>query len=192
MNRHAGREVSDGLVEALQVLRGELSTAMRERWDRDLPFEELLADRWERAGRLGFGEGSSIYATAYVYGPVRAGRDVWIGPFVVLDGTGGLTIGDGATISAGVQVYSHDTVRRTLTGGVAQIDRSPVSIGDRSYLGADVIVARGVQIGHHVVIGAGSFVNRDVPDFAVAVGTPCRVIGHVELRGDGDAVLVYP
>jgi acetyltransferase-like isoleucine patch superfamily enzyme len=51
----------------------------------------------------------------------------------------------------------------------------PTAIGPGSWLGARVTVMEGVQIGQGSVIGAGSVVNRDVPDFAVAVGTPARV-----------------
>lgn len=76
-------------------------------------------------------------------------------------------------------------------GGVAPIERAPVKVGRRTYLGASTVVAKGVVIDDHVVIGANSFVNRDVPDFAIAVGSPCRIIGHVKLAEDGTVELQY-
>lgn len=179
------------LQAELSALRDELRRRTRDRWDRDLPFAELLDDRWERARALGFGEGSSIYASAYVYGAVTVGTDTWIGPFVLLDGTGGLTIGSHCSISAGVQIYTHDTVRRSLSGGTAPIERAPVAIGDSTYLGAQAVVGKGVTIGDHAVIGANAFVNQDVAPYAIAVGTPCRVIGSVRIDDDGAIRLDY-
>ncbi|GID60415.1 galactoside O-acetyltransferase [Actinoplanes couchii] len=52
----------------------------------------------------------------------------------------------------------------------------PISIGDRVWIGSNVVVLPGVTIGHGAVIGAGSVVSRDIPPMTVAVGTPCRVV----------------
>ncbi len=68
------------LVDPLRALHVTLRDEMRLRWNRDLPLEELLFDRWERARYLGFGAGASIYHTSYVFGDVRVGANTWIGP----------------------------------------------------------------------------------------------------------------
>lgn len=179
------------LDEELTDLYGLRRRQVRDKWDRDLPFDELLFDRWERARSLGFGEGSSIYHLSYVYGDVTVGEHTWIGPFTLLDGSGGLRIGSHCDISAGVHIYTHDTVRRVLTAGVAEVERSPVTIGDCCHIGSQSVIARGVTIGDHSVIGGGSFVNRDILPYTVAVGSPCRPIGRVEVDGDGIVNLVY-
>ena len=179
------------LDEELRRLHARLRDGMVERFDRDLPLPELLSDRWERARQLGFGEGSSIYASAYVYGRISVGAGTWIGPNVILDGSGGLRIGSGCDLSAGVQVYTHDTVERVLSEGRAEIARSPVTIEDHVHVGAAAVIGRGVTIGHHSVIGACAFVNRDVPPFTVALGVPARAVGRVEIGEDGRVSLVY-
>lgn len=179
------------LEDELGRLHERLRSEMVERFDRDLPLQELLVDRWERARTLGFGEGSSIYASAYVYGDVRVGRDTWIGPHALLDGSGRLEIGAGCNLSAGVQVYTHDTVERVLSEGRREISRAPTRIGDHCHLGAAAVVAKGVSIGHHSVIGACAFVNRDVDPFSVVAGVPARRIGRVVVADDGDVSLVY-
>ncbi|HSK92564.1 MAG TPA: acyltransferase [Candidatus Angelobacter sp.] len=179
------------LEEELRRLHARLRDEMVDRFDRDLPLLELLDDRWERARRLGFGAGSSVYASAYVYGSVAVGGGTWIGPNVILDGSGVLVIGAGCDISAGAQIYTHDTVARVLSEGRAEIERSPVTIEDHVHVGAGAVVARGVTIGHHAVIGACAFVNRDVPPHSVAVGVPARPVGRVEIADDGRVSLVY-
>ena len=105
-------------LETLRAAYDRLRADIRARLKRDLLLEELLFDRWERARALGFGEGTSIYHNSYVYGDVRLGKYTWIGPFTILDGTGGgLTIGDHCSISAGVQIYTHDSVAWAVSGG---------------------------------------------------------------------------
>ena len=128
------------LFDALTSLVAHRREAMRDNWHRDLPFQELLSDRWKRAEKLGFGEGASIYETSFVYGDVKVGRNTWIGPYTLLDGSGGLTIGDFCSISAGVQIYTHDTVKWAVTGGKAAYERAPVTIGDCCHIGANVVV----------------------------------------------------
>jgi acetyltransferase-like isoleucine patch superfamily enzyme len=182
--------MGEPLHARLTALISEQRQEKGARWDRDLPLDELFSDRWERARRLGFGEGANIYGSAYVYGDVSVGEKTWIGPYTVLDGSGGLTIGEGCNISAGAQIYTHDTIQQVLTDGAAGIDRAPVSIGAFCHIGPQAVIAKGVTIGDHSVIGAHAFVNRDIPAYTVAVGVPCRPIGRVEVA-DGRATLVY-
>ena len=149
-------------------------TAVRARWDRTLPFGDYIVDRWQKARELGFGEGTSIYDSALVFGEVRVGRETWIGPFTILDGSGGLEIGDNCSISAGVQIYTHDTIERATSGATAQ--RAPVRIGHNCYIGPNAIITKGTRIGDGCVVGANSLVNRSLPDRVRARGTPARIV----------------
>lgn len=165
------------LLEDLRALwtarRKEVDAAHR----RTLPFGDYVVDRWEKARALGFGEGASIYDSALVIGDVSVGEQTWIGPLVILDGSGGLRIGSYCSISAGVQVYSHDTVQWAVSGGKAESERAATAIGDRCYIGPNSIIAKGVTIGDGCVIGAGSVVLDSIPAGMKAVGAPCRVVG---------------
>ena len=152
---------------------------MHRRWNRTLPFGDYMVNRWEKARILGFGEGASIYDSALVIGDVKVGRFTWVGPQTLLDGSGGLSIGDHCSISAGVQIYSHDTVQWAVTGGECGPDRAPTQIGSNCYLGPNTVVAKGVTIGDRCIIGANSLVLRDIPSGSKAYGTPCRVVGQV-------------
>jgi acetyltransferase-like isoleucine patch superfamily enzyme len=171
----------DDLVQLHRAVDEELRTA----WDRSLSFQDGTFDRWERARRLGFGEGASIYDSAAVFGNVTVGANSWIGPNTLLDGSGGgLHIGEWCCISAGVQIYTHDTVLRSLSGGaVERATAGPTSVGDCSYLGPVSVVRAGVVIGSMCVVATGSFVNRDVPDRTVVGGSPAKVLGRVVGEG---------
>lgn len=114
---------------------------------------------------------------AWIVGEPEIGPGCWIGAFTVIDGSGGLVIGEGCDISAGAQIYTHSTVRRVLAEGAADIDRAPTRIGAHVHLGAGAIVLMGASIGDHCVIGAGAVVPQftEVPSWAVVVGVPGRV-----------------
>lgn len=157
----------------------EIDEAMREQHNRSLPFNEEFTDRWERAKKLGFGEGSSIYDNSYVYGEPKVGAKCWIGPQTVIDASGGLEIGSGCTISVGVQIYSHDNVLQTISGGNEPIERDKTTIGNHVYIGPNVVITRGSTIGNHCVVGAFAMVKGNIPDNSVVVGAPGRVIGTV-------------
>lgn len=182
----AGKKMTqiEDLHRSLRRLYKTLCNRAKKKWHRDLPCDELLFDRWERAESLKFGRGASIYHNSYVYGEVSVGEGTWIGPFTILDGTGGLSIGKYCSISAGVQVYTHDSVRWALTGGREKYEYQPVEIGNYCYIGPQTIVAKGVKIGEQSVIGACSLVNRDIPPKTIAAGSPCRKIGVVEQHPD--------
>lgn len=162
----------------LRLVRGSLDVQRREsleRWSRSLPTGEYLNDRWERARTLGFGDGTSVYDSTVIFGDVQVGRRTWIGPFVVLDGSGGLRIGDNCSVSAGVHVYTHNTVGWAISGGTDEIERASTIIGSNVYLGPNSVVAMGVTIGNGAVIGANSFVNSDIPAYSRAWGNPCQI-----------------
>ena len=59
-------------------------------------------------------------------------------------------------------------------------DARAVSIGSGSWIGHGAIVLPGARIGEHVVVGAGSVVTGELPDYCVAVGIPARVIRRYE------------
>lgn len=182
---------ADDLLQGLHEVYATLREEMANRWKRDLPLEELLTDRWQRACQLGFGAGSSIYQSSYVYGEVAVGRNTWIGPMTLLDGSGGLAIGDYCSISAGVQIYTHDTVAWAVSGGKAAYQRAAVKIGDCCHIGAQTVINKGVNIGDHCVIGACSFVNRDMPPYSIGFGVPCRQRGRISLEKDGCPEFVF-
>jgi maltose O-acetyltransferase len=91
-----------------------------------------------------------------------------------------ITIGEQVTLAHDVRVIAHDAATKRLVGYTLV---RPVSIGDRTYVGAGAIILPGVAIGRDCIIGAGAIVTHDVPDGSVAVGNPARVVAStVEVR----------
>jgi acetyltransferase-like isoleucine patch superfamily enzyme len=164
------------LLDLIGRLKSKLDLAFLEKLNRSLPLADLLFDRWDRARLLGFGEGTSIYDSALVLGQVRVGTLTWIGPNTVLDGSGDLCIGSNCSISAGVQIYTHDSVKWAVSGGTESYEYAPTQIGNNCYIGPNTIVSKGVTLGNGCIVGANSFVNNSFPDGTKLVGSPARSI----------------
>jgi acetyltransferase-like isoleucine patch superfamily enzyme len=164
----ASASLLDNLKRALKALRLE----MMAKFNRHVAIGDLLSDRWETAKSYGFGEGTSCYDNVLILGDVKVGKNTWIGPNVILDGSGDLQIGDFVSVSAGVQIYTHHTVEWSVSRGEKPIERKPTKVGDGVYIGPNSVIQMGVTIGDGAVIGAMSFVNTDVPAGARFFGVP--------------------
>lgn len=160
------------LVESLKELRSTLKS----KYNRVIPVGELVNDRWEKARFLKFGDKTSIYDSSYVFGDVKVGENTWIGPFTILDGSGGLEIGSNCSISAGVQIYTHDTVDWAISGGKEEYKYQKTRIGNNCYIGPNTIISKGVSIGEGSTIGCNSFVNRSIPPNSKVAGVPAKNI----------------
>jgi acetyltransferase-like isoleucine patch superfamily enzyme len=107
------------------------------------------------------------------------GNNVKLGSYLQIWGEGGITIGDDCLIASHVSINSvtHNTQTKTFN---EQNLKAPIKIGDNVWIGSHAILVPGVQIGNNCVIGAGSFVNSNIPDNSIAVGTPAKVIKKVD------------
>ncbi|EKS35625.1 acyltransferase [Afipia clevelandensis] len=184
-------EKTDKMLHLVREFLGELSRRKKAQFNRRVSIGDLLTERGDNAAMYGFGEGTTMYDNVLVLGDVKVGRNTWIGPDCILDGSGGgLEIGDYCSISAGVHIYSHDTVHWSLSGGKLPVRKKPVCIGERVYIGPHSIVVSGVTVGRKSVIGANSFVNRDVPEGTFVAGSPAVAVGRVE--GENEDVRMVP
>lgn len=105
------------------------------------------------------GDNSGIGIRARVNGKVIIGKDVMMGPEVC--------------IYTKNHAFDRTDIPMNLQGVTAE---KPVIIGDDVWIGARVIILPGVHIGTGAVIGAGSVVTKDVPDYAVIGGNPARIL----------------
>lgn len=90
-----------------------------------------------------------------------------------------VTIGDNCMLAPNVAIYTaghpvHPTARNSMYEyGIS------VSIGDNVWVGGNTVILPGVHIGSNTVIGAGSVVTKDIPDWVIAGGNPCKVIRKI-------------
>lgn len=149
-------------------------------WNRVLPTNELFFDRWEKAKYMHCGESTNIYDSSVIMGDVSIGKNVWVGPFTVIEGINGkIVIGDNCNIASGVHIYTHDAAFHVVSEGKIPFKRGDVYIGNNTYIGSMAIIKENVKIGNNCIIGANSFVNKDIPDNYVAFGTPAKIVGKV-------------
>jgi len=174
-------DISQSAFTKAKQLYQELDDQLISKYDRSLPYQDSVDDRWKRAIKLGFGKESSIYNSSFVYGKVQVGAKTWIGPNTLLDGTGILKIGSTCSISAGVQIYTHNTVNWALTGGVEKYIYGSVAIGNCCYIGPNVIITAGVTLGSHSIVGANSFLKDSFETNSIVAGNPARLIGNVKI-----------
>jgi maltose O-acetyltransferase len=109
-----------------------------------------------RGGRIDIGDGTFInYGTSIsAHALISIGRDCNIGQYTIINDNDYHDIEDHTRVPP----------------------PQPVILEDRVWLGARVIVLKGVRIGHDAAIGAGSVVTHDIPPRSVAVGMPARVV----------------
>jgi acetyltransferase-like isoleucine patch superfamily enzyme len=93
-----------------------------------------------------------------------------------------VSIGNRVTITAGVQILTHDGATWLIRDGDDQRYQryEPVKIGNDVFIGVSAIIMPGVNIGNNTIIAAGSVVTKDVPDGAIVGGNPARIIGSFE------------
>lgn len=63
-----------------------------------------------------------------------------------------------------------------LKQGVRCLSSDSVYIGDGTWIGTNVVIVGNVKIGKHCVIGANSVVTKDIPDYCIVAGVPCKII----------------
>lgn len=111
-------------------------------------------------------------------GHIKMGEHVFLGPYVVIYGHGGVEIGEQTLIAAHSCVFSSNHMvpdRGRLIRNEPDI-LLPVKIGRDVWLGAGVKVLGGVTIGDGCVVGAGSVVTKDLPPYSISVGIPAKVV----------------
>ncbi len=104
------------------------------------------------------------------------GDHCWIGQQCFLHAAGGLFIGKGVGIGPGVRILTsqHEATDIEVPVYFTPLKFERVEIDDGSDIGAGTIILPGVKIGKGVIIGAGSVVTHDVPDFEIWAGVPAK------------------
>lgn len=113
-------------------------------------------------------------------GEIRIGDHTRIGLHNTLIGP--ISIGNDVNLAQGVVVsgLNHNYKDKTHNINQQGVNTSLITIGDDVWIGANVVITAGTTIGKHCVIGAGSIVTKDVPDYSVAIGNPARIVKTIQ------------
>lgn len=146
---------------------------------------QLLADD-ERARLLGLPASCRVREGTKILMPEKlvCGEHVWIGENAYLDASGGLTIGDHATVGVGVYVWTHTSALANLLRanhpGGAQVIRRPTVIGSGCYIVGHSVINPGVTVGDGAFVLPMSAVTEDVAPGDIVAGAPARTIGRAD------------
>jgi acetyltransferase-like isoleucine patch superfamily enzyme len=118
------------------------------------------------------------------------GDHCWIWHHSIVDASGGVVLGEGVQIGAWVGIFTHSSdVSIRLLGreylATSQAERTgyinaPVAVGDYTFIGSGSVIMPGAKIGKGCLIGVGSIVKGEIPDFSIATGNPARVVGSTD------------
>jgi len=123
--------------------------------------------------------GAQIYL--YRRGNLSLGERSGLGSFARIWNYNQISIGDDFACAGGLTLNTSGHDRHTM-----KPVGSPISIGNRVWIGLNVTVLGGVTIHDDAVIAAGSLVNKDVPSKTVVAGVPAKPIGKVYRKAGSD------
>ena len=143
------------------------------------------------------GDGSKVWHFAHVLPGTHLGEGCVLGQNVMVGPD--VTVGDGCKIQNNVSIYKGVTLERDVFCGPSCVftnvltprafvnrkdEFAPTLVKQGVSIGANATIVCGVTIGRYAMIGAGAVVTRDVPDFALVIGTPARFAGWVGRSGE--------
>ena len=133
-------------------------------------YAEILQELFK--DRLGAGSYISAPLQGVCMDMVTIGKNVFINSNALMMSRGGITIEDDVMIAANVSLLTnnHDLYEREI------LLCKPIVIKQGVWIGAGATILPGVTVGKYAVVGASSVVTHDVPDYAVVVGSPAKVI----------------
>ena len=143
----------------------------------------------------GFTSGVGLRIDAFEqYGKIqprlRIGANCQVNDYVHIGCVDSIEIGDNVLIASQVFITDHnhgdldDTSDFLLEPIKRKLISKIVKIGENSWIGESVMILPGVSIGKNCIVGAGSVVTKSIPDYAVAVGNPARVIKYFDVKKD--------
>ncbi len=153
---------------------------------KDVRIYECVKLAVESGGNLQLGRSVALQQGVVI--AVKSGARVeiqdegYIGEYTVIASHASITIGSGVLIGPHCSVvdYNHSFRDKLRRMDPAQVESHPVVIGENAWIGAGCRILAGVHIGEGSVIGAGAVVTHDIPAFAIAVGSPAKILKYRE------------
>jgi maltose O-acetyltransferase len=111
--------------------------------------------------KINIGDNSSLGPYSWVANDTQIGNDVMMAPYVI--------------ILSGSHNFDRTDITMREQGAPPP---QKIVIGNDVWIGTRSIILPGVNVGHHSIIGAGSVVTKDVPDWAIVAGNPASIIRY--------------
>ena len=141
---------------------------------------------------LQIGKGTRIWAFAHVSAQCKIGESCNICDHVFIEND--VLIGNSVTVKCGVQLWDGITIEdNVFIGPNATFTNDPFPrskeyldvyprtlIKERASIGANATILPGLEIGANCMVGAGAVVTRDVPENAIVLGNPARIVGYTQ------------
>lgn len=144
------------------------------------------------------GDGTKIWHFSHVQKNAKIGRNCILGQNVNV--ANNVTIGNFCKIQNNVSIYEGVTLEDYVFCGPSMVFTNvldpkckypqvgaefykPTLVKENASIGANATIVCGHTIGRHAMIGAGAVVTKDVPDYALVVGNPGRIVGWVSEAG---------
>jgi len=134
-------------------------------------------------GKISIGKNTRICRHNFIFdssGFIKIGDDCLIGDYCTIYGHGGVIIGNNVVFASHVNVIASEHNYKDINLSILKqpSTHKGIKIGDGSWLGINVTVLDGSEIGKNCVIGASSIVKGNIPDYSVAVGVPAKVVKY--------------
>lgn len=127
------------------------------------------------------GDNTVLYDNVYLWGKgeIKIGSHCAIGINTIIFSGQSVEIKDNVSIAANCYIIdsNHGIEPNSLIREQKLVVKGPIVIEEDVWIGAGANILSGVHIGRGAVIGASALVNKDIPDYAIAVGVPAKVIG---------------
>ena len=153
-------------------------TQLNHKFNLALPFTDEWTSLMKELFYNQIGENSIVNNQLTVVLPknVTIGKGVTVMNGALMMAAGGITIEDKVLIAANVKLISnnHDPYERDI------LTCKPVLIKEGAWVGAGATILPGVTVGKYAIVGSDSVVTKDIPDYAVAVGSPAKVIKYLD------------
>ncbi len=120
----------------------------------------------------------------FTYDTISIGNDVYIGPYAMFSSLKGIEIGKKVTVGPHVSIMAGNHNFREVGNYMFDVkykredDDLPVVIEDDTWIGCNVTILKGVKIGRGAIVGAGSVVTKNVPNYAIVAGNPAKIIKY--------------
>ena len=171
-------DLREALKDKKALAEGKKDVQTNHKFNLAVPLSEEYFSLMRELFYNQIGENSIVYNQLTVVRPknVKIGKNVTVMNGALMMSAGGITLEDNVLIAANVQLISnnHDPYDRYV------ITCKPILIKEGAWVGAGATILPGVTVGKHAIIGANSVVSKDIPDYAVAVGCPAKVIKYLE------------